>query len=117
MINLLLPINNSTGYGITSTNIWKEMRQLTDVCVFPIGGIQLEYDVEHPLAQEDINRTLEGNSRDAPCLKIWHMHDLFSRVGNGRYGHGAGRHRARVARYRCARPPGGRSRNSAPEGG
>ena len=86
MINLLLPINNSTGYGITSTNIWKEMRQLTDVCIFPIGGIQLETDVEYPLAQQDIDRTLEGNSKDAPCLKIWHMHDLFSRVGDGKYG-------------------------------
>lgn len=86
MINLLCPINNTTGYGITSTNTWKELRKLTEVCIFPIGGVQLETNLDHPAAQEDIDRSMEGKSKDAPCLKIWHMHDLFSRVGSGTYG-------------------------------
>jgi glycosyltransferase involved in cell wall biosynthesis len=86
MINLLCPINNTTGYGITSTNTWKELRKLTEVCIFPIGGVQLETNIDHPAAQEDIDRSMEGKSKDAPCLKIWHMHDLFSRVGSGTYG-------------------------------
>ena len=86
MINLLCPINNTTGYGITSTNTWKELRKLTEVCIFPIGGIQLETNLDHPAAQEDIDRSMEGKSKDAPCLKIWHMHDLFSQLGQALMG-------------------------------
>ena len=43
MINLNAPINTTTGYGITSTNIWKRLREKTDVALFAIGGnINLE---------------------------------------------------------------------------
>lgn len=86
MINLLAPLNNTTGYGITSTNIWKQLNKLTDTYIFPIGGISLETEDDQEIAQKAIERTLTGESKDAPCLKIWHMHDLFSRVGSGKYG-------------------------------
>ena len=42
MINFLAPINNTTGYGITSTNIWKNIRKKTDISVYPVGDISLE---------------------------------------------------------------------------
>ena len=86
MINFLAPINNTTGYGITSTNIWKEIRKQTDVAVFPIGQIALEnQQLQEPL-QSDIQRTLSGDTGKAPCIKIWHMNDLMTRVGSGKYG-------------------------------
>jgi len=86
MINFLAPINNTTGYGITSTNIWKEIRKKTDVAVFPIGGISLENKTDQEIIQSDISNTLTGNSAKEPCIKIWHMHDLMTRVGSGKYG-------------------------------
>jgi glycosyltransferase involved in cell wall biosynthesis len=86
MINFLAPINNTTGYGITSTNIWKNIRKKTDISVYPVGDISLENPNDGKLLQEDINNTISGDTRGAPCLKIWHMHDLFSRIGNGKYG-------------------------------
>ena len=38
MINLNAPINTTTGYGITSTNVWRLLREKTDIALFPIGG-------------------------------------------------------------------------------
>ncbi len=86
MINFLAPINNTTGYGITSTNIWKEIRKKTDVAVFPIGGISLENQTDQDIIQSDISKTMSGASAKDPCIKIWHMHDLMTRVGSGKYG-------------------------------
>ena len=85
MINFLAPINNTTGYGITSTNIWKEIRKKTDVAVFPIGGISLENQTDQDIIQSDISKTMSGASAKDPCIKIWHMHDLMTRVGSGKY--------------------------------
>lgn len=84
MINLLAPINNSTGYGISSTNIWQKIRTKQDVSLFPIGGVSIEKQF-HNDAQTDINNSLYSSNKTSPCLKIWHMQDLFSRVGNGTY--------------------------------
>lgn len=86
MINFNAPINNSTGYGITSTNIWKELRKLCDLNVFPMGPVSIEdQSLKEPLLN-DINNSFSKNSKTANCLKIYHMPDLFNRVGNGKYG-------------------------------
>lgn len=86
MINFLSPLNNSTGYGITSTNIWKQMRKLTDTAVFPIGQIALENPNDQSILQQDIDRTLAGDTSHSPCIKIWHLHDLMTRIGDGKFG-------------------------------
>lgn len=86
MINVLAPINNTTGYGITSTNIWKELRKITDVNLFPIGGVALENETLRDDFSHDINNTMQCLGKHQPCIKIWHMHDLMSRTGNGKYG-------------------------------
>lgn len=86
MINFCAPINNTTGYGITSTNIWRELRKLTNVSLFPIGGISIE---DKKLEQDiinDVSNAMDGLSKDKPCLKIWHANDLFNRIGNNTYG-------------------------------
>ena len=84
-ININCPIN-STGYGITSTNIVKAIHKTgIDIGLFPIGA-NVEANSEN-----DVNliKSLMGRINnfdyDAPCLKIWHQHDLASKVGNGHY--------------------------------
>ena len=86
MINFLAPLNNTTGYGITSTNIWQQIRKNTDVAVFPIGQIALENPNHQDILQQDIAKTLTGDTANYPCVKIWHMHDLMTRIGNGKFG-------------------------------
>jgi len=84
ILNINCPING-TGYGVTSTNIVKSLHSLgIHINLFPIGGgVQV-----HPEDNELI-RELVLNSYlfeyDAPCLKIWHQHDLALKPGNGDY--------------------------------
>lgn len=86
MINLNAPINTTTGYGITSTNIWKRLREKTDVALFAIGGnINLETKDEQPICEHDVRNSFAPSCKANPCLKIWHQHDLFNRIGGGKY--------------------------------
>lgn len=84
-LNLYCPING-TGYGITSSNIALSMNSLgVDVSLFVLGqGVM----VDNPVHQKTMIKML-GNARkynpEAPCLKIWHQHDLAARVGRGDY--------------------------------
>lgn len=84
MINFNSPINTTTGYGITATNIWKLLREKTDVALFPIGGVNIETPDIQPPVQKDIENSF-GNTKHNDCLKIWHQHDLFNRIGGGKY--------------------------------
>ena len=59
-------------------------RMKADRCRFSAG--YLNADSATTILQEDMNNTMSGDTSSDPCLKIWHMHDLFSRVGNGKYG-------------------------------
>jgi glycosyltransferase involved in cell wall biosynthesis len=84
-INLNCPIN-STGYGITSCNILKSLlKQDMNVSLFPIGtNIELNSEQDKLLIQQCLNNS-NSFSYSAPCLKIWHQHDLALRIGNGHY--------------------------------
>lgn len=84
-INLHCAING-TGYGITSKNILKSLLNLDiKVSLFPIGGqIQLDSESEKEILQKVLDNANEYNPK-APCIKIWHQHDLASKVGNGHY--------------------------------
>tara|TARA_R100000278_G_scaffold29947_2_gene27650 strand:- start:9250 stop:10329 length:1080 start_codon:yes stop_codon:yes gene_type:complete len=88
MINLQVPINNTTGYGITSTNIWKLLREKNNVSLFPIGGgVSLDEDQKHltESLQQDLNNAVNTDTKHNNLLKIWHQHDLMTRVGVGKY--------------------------------
>ena len=81
MINIIAPIN-PLGYGVAGWNITKGLSKITDVALWPIGQIQLtnqqEADIINPLLQ---NSTMFDVN--APCLKIWHQHDMAQFVGRG----------------------------------
>ena len=86
MINLNAPINTTTGYGITSTNIWKLLREKTEVALFPIGGnINVETKDLEPIIHNDVGNSFKPSCKHNPNLKIWHQHDLFNRIGSGNY--------------------------------
>lgn len=84
-ININCPING-TGYGITSKNISKSLSSLgVEVSLFPIGPqVQIETEQEKEVIEQFLSNS---NSFDpkAPCIKIWHQHDLATKVGKGDY--------------------------------
>jgi glycosyltransferase involved in cell wall biosynthesis len=84
-INVNCPING-TGYGITSLNITKSLFDLgLDLYLFPIGSkIDVNSEKDAHLIKNLIKKT-DHFPHNAPCLKIWHQHDLSSRIGNGHY--------------------------------
>ena len=82
-LNLFTPIN-SLGYGIVGVNLFKVLSQHIDVALFSIGNIHLETDELAPTVQEAVNKGRIFNGfNEAPCLKIWHEHDLSTHIGNG----------------------------------
>jgi len=86
-INMYCPING-TGYGITSKNIVSSLSKSTDatVSLFPIGyQVQLETSDEESILKPCLENSKFYNPF-SPCLKIWHQHDLASRIGKGIYG-------------------------------
>lgn len=84
-ININCPIGK-TGYGITSLNIIKQLHLLgADISLFPIGtNMELNGEEEKPIIQKMLSG-VDTFDEDAPCLKIWHQHDLASRIGSGDY--------------------------------
>lgn len=75
----MAPINNLS-YGIVSWNILKELDVHTNISLFPIDF--------HPspdqlaLVRKWMKRS-ENFTATEPCLKIWHQHDMATRVGRG----------------------------------
>jgi len=84
-LNANCPIN-STGYGITSKNIIKSLDKLgVEISLFPIGQqIQLDSAEEKTVIEKFLNNASSFDPK-SPCLKIWHQHDLATKVGNGDY--------------------------------
>ena len=82
------PINNSTGYGITSTNIFKSMvnNSNNDIYLFPIGAMSVDDHADKTMLQKVMEKTQKTFDKTAPCLKVWHPHDLALSVGKGKYG-------------------------------
>lgn len=83
MLNLQIPINR-LGYGVAGSNIAFEMSKLTDVAIWPIG----QPEFTSPRIKDDLVKCLNNAGQaqfSQPTIKIWHQHDLISRVGNGQY--------------------------------
>lgn len=87
-INYIAPINNTTGYGITSTNILKAFLQnpKNDISLFPLGKIAVDVVSDKQMLEQLLLKTQKGFDNHAPCLKVWHPHDLCLSVGKGKYG-------------------------------
>lgn len=83
-LNLVCPIN-SLGYGISSYNIWHNIRTSVNVTLFPIGNVSTENHWDKNAIIEDIQKQSKYNTQN-PCLKIWHPHDLLMKPhGTGSY--------------------------------
>lgn len=83
-INIQCPVGY-TGYGITSLNIIKELSNKCNIALFPIGNPTGMNSVKNV---ELIKQSISNSSFFDPyatCLKIWHQHDLSSRIGKGKY--------------------------------
>jgi glycosyltransferase involved in cell wall biosynthesis len=79
-INVMSPINQ-LGYGVAGLNIVSALNRSLDVALWPIG--QPDCDNSHiPLVKECIARS-ELPDFNAPCLRIWHQHDMSQFVGRG----------------------------------
>lgn len=83
-LNMMCPIN-FTGYGITSYNIYKELRNYVDICLFPIGDAQIESNEDQSKIIEDLNKQ-NYFDKNSTCFKIWHQFDLATRIGSGKFG-------------------------------
>ncbi len=82
-VNMMCAIGG-TGYGITSYNIWKELRKKCDIALFPIRGVTVDTEQDRDFCLADIEKQNSFKSSD-PFFKIWHQFDLAQRIGNGKY--------------------------------
>lgn len=82
MINIFAPIN-SLGYGVAGYNILKTLYSLyPSTTLYPIGPIE-NIDIHECVSATIANQ--KQHNKDFPCVKIWHQHDLQTRIGSGRY--------------------------------
>ena len=81
MINLVAPIN-SLGYGVVGLNVLKSLSLKDKVALWPIGQISISSKDEEKVCVEAINNTAIYD-KNAPCVRIWHQHDLAQFVGKG----------------------------------
>lgn len=78
MINIIGPINQ-LGYGVACLNI---VKNLPDVALWPIGQIQVTNEYDAHIVRNALSNAIMPNF-NAPCIKIWHQHDMSQFVGNG----------------------------------
>lgn len=83
-LNLYCPIN-TTGYGLASLNILKNL-YIKDIHISltNIGGIDIENQEDTKIIQSALDNQ-DSIDPLAPCFKIWHQFDLASRIGSGKY--------------------------------
>lgn len=80
-LNVIGPVN-PLGYGVASSNIIKSLSKLSNVSLWILGQPHIDN-------QEDANlfRSLINNAQmfdfTAPCVKIWHQHDMAQFAGKG----------------------------------
>lgn len=81
-LNLYCPINQ-LGYGIVSTNIFKELIKENAVSIWPIGPIDCDEELITPLKNSIFSASYFDNK--APSLKIWHQWDMALNPGKGKH--------------------------------
>lgn len=80
--NIITPLN-SLGYGVTGYNVVEALSKAGHtVALYGMGPIQTLPE------QNELIKGLFENSRmpdfDAPCIRIWHQHDMAEFVGRGK---------------------------------
>jgi glycosyltransferase involved in cell wall biosynthesis len=85
-LNLACPIN-STGYGVASLNILKNLSEDYDISFLPIGQpvVQTKKDYEELSTLLEKFSDIEDIDMNSPYLKIWHQFDLGNHFGRGDY--------------------------------
>lgn len=79
-LNICCPINKLS-YGYVSSFFIKELVKLEyDLRILPIGHTETDEDLSTLLNEVLSHRDF---FYEAPCLRIWHQHDLHSYVGKG----------------------------------
>jgi len=81
-INITCPINQ-LGYGITGLNIVKTLSKDNDVSLFMIGHPQVTNQEDIDIISKCIQNAHFFDS-NAPCIKIWHQHDMAQFAGRGK---------------------------------
>ena len=81
MINIITPINQ-LGYGIAGLNIAKAINDTVDVALWPIGQPEVTTREDADIVSSMIKRSRMPDF-DAPCIRIWHQHDMSQFVGRG----------------------------------
>lgn len=76
---------NSTGYGVASLNILKELSNLSNISLFPIGSPSVTNQTDYDIVKSLLDTNISNLDVKAPTIKIWHQFDLLSRIGNGLY--------------------------------
>lgn len=71
----------TTGYGIATYNIIKELDKRHKITLYPISG-KVEFKDQFIL--DAVDRQMKPNL-EAPCLSIWHQDQLQSHVGHGEH--------------------------------
>lgn len=83
-LNFIGPIC-STGYGIASYNFALSLVAAgVDLSIFPIGQVENMPRINE-IAPYIVKHSQKYVNKRAPCVKIWHQHDLYDFVGKGRH--------------------------------
>jgi hypothetical protein len=80
-INIMAPINQ-LGYGVSSLNIVKELSKSVEVSLFMIGQPQVTNQEDANIISQCIKNS-QFYDYNAPCIKIWHQHDMAQFAGKG----------------------------------
>lgn len=80
-INVVAPINQ-LGYGITGLNIVKALSLDNNISLFVIGQPQVTNQEDANIISQCIKNS-HFFDVDAPCIKIWHQHDMAQLAGRG----------------------------------
>jgi glycosyltransferase involved in cell wall biosynthesis len=81
MYNIISPIN-SLGYGIAGLNLCKEIDKVSPASLFIIGQPSVSTQNDHEIISDMIKNSHKPDF-SAPCIRIWHQHDMAQFVGNG----------------------------------
>lgn len=82
-INILAPINQ-LGYGIASLNIIKYLHKKCNLSLFNIGQPQVTNQQDADIISSCIKKA-QLPDFTAPCVRIWHQHDMSQFVGRGKH--------------------------------
>ena len=81
-VNLITPINQ-LGYGVAGTNIALSLSDICDLSLWNIGNIDCPKEVHERLS--DCARNAIKPDFEAPCIRIWHQHDMSQFDGKGEH--------------------------------